>query len=448
MDVEAGKAVYKDTESNPSFHGGDGPIIVRTGTTFSAFMLVITAVIGAGVLSLPYSLAVLGYPGGIVCLLVFSWLTLYTSQLLADVNVVKGQRMRSYTQTVDAVLGRQGKIILAWLQQVNLVMTALAYSITASYALQTVATSVCDYQHVGAESCFDKYWKWACIFGAFQIIPCFIPNLDSTKWTAWLGAAMSFGYSSIALGRSIAEGNTHGSASGITDMTKSEKVFGIFNSLGAILFAYSFSMILPEIQDTIDEKRVKGGHIAAMKRTVNYAVTVMTLFYMAVAIAGYMAYGNDVAGNVLNSFVDPRWLVDMANIMVIVHMVPAYQVWSQPFFFYIEDNLPLWWPSRPALFRGWSFRLWFRPLYVVIVTVLSICMPFFSYIIGLVGAIGFWPTTVHFPVRMWIAVFNPSPRKKLWLEFLNVFCAIVTLFALIGAIQSIIVAWSSFTFFE
>ena len=43
-------------------------------------------------------------------------------------------------------------------------------------------------------------------------------------------------------------GNTHGSASGITDMTKSEKVFGIFNSLGAILFAYSFSMILPEIQ--------------------------------------------------------------------------------------------------------------------------------------------------------------------------------------------------------
>ncbi len=73
---------------------------------------------------------------------------------------------------------------------------------------RTVATSVCDYQHVGAESCFDKYWKWACIFGAFQIIPCFIPNLDSTKWTAWLGAAMSFGYSSIALGRSIAEGES------------------------------------------------------------------------------------------------------------------------------------------------------------------------------------------------------------------------------------------------
>ena len=73
--------------------------------------------------------------------------------------------------------------------------------------------------------------------------------------------------------------------------------------------------------------------------------------------------------------------------------------------------------------QGWTFRLWFRPLYVVIVTVLSICMPFFSYIIGLVGAIGFWPTTVHFPVRMWIAVFNPSPRKKLWLEVSPSCCA-------------------------
>lgn len=37
--------------------------------------------------------------------------------------------------------------------------------------------------------------------------------------------------------------------------------------------------ILPEIQDTIDDKQAGGGHITAMKRTVNWAVGVMTCFY-------------------------------------------------------------------------------------------------------------------------------------------------------------------------
>lgn len=91
---------------------------------------------GAGVLSLPYSVAMLGYPGGVAALLVFSWATLYTSQLLVDVNEVKGQRMRSYTQCVQAILGHRSMVALAVLQQSNLVLTALAYSITASYALQ------------------------------------------------------------------------------------------------------------------------------------------------------------------------------------------------------------------------------------------------------------------------------------------------------------------------
>lgn len=47
----------------------------------------------------------------------------------------------------------------------------------------------------------------------------------------------------------------------------------------------------------------------------------------AVAIAGYMAFGNDVPAYLLTGFDHPRWLITMANIMVVVHMLPAYQVW-------------------------------------------------------------------------------------------------------------------------
>lgn len=49
------------------------------------------------------------------------------------------------------------------------------------------------------------------------------------------------------------------------------------------------------LQDTI-KGSVRGGPVRAMKKTVNWSVSIMTVFYLAVAISGYMAYGNDVAG--------------------------------------------------------------------------------------------------------------------------------------------------------
>lgn len=431
--------------------------IRRTGGIWSTFLLVITAVIGSGVLSLPYSMAMLGWVAGGFLFLLFAWITLYTSQLLADCHIVDGRRTRCYITQVEAVMGPRHKVAITWIQQVNLVLTALAYSITATYALRNVATSVCEGRGMCSEDesgdvscggCFNSFWKWAVIHGTMQVLFSYIPNMDSSLWPCLIGALMSIGYSSIALGRAAAEGQHYGTVTGISGLSTSDKTFGVMNAFGAILFAYNFSMILPEIQDTIRDG-VAGGPIRAMRRTVNWSVAIMVGFYLAVAVSGYMAYGNDVAGNILNSFQTPRWLVDLANIMVIVHLIPAYQVWSQPFFFFLESNQQAWRGKRsvPRAFRGWTFRAWFRPAYVAAVTALTICVPFFSFVMGAVGAAGFWPATVYYPVEMWIRLYRPSKRHRFWLEVLNVFCLVCSIVALVGSVQQIIVSWSSFQFF-
>lgn len=58
-------------------------------------------------------------------------------------------------------------------------------------------------------------------------------------------------------------------------------VWNVLNGLGAVLFAYSFSFILLEIQDTIRTKRgVSSGPMGQMKRAVNIAFTIMSSFYV------------------------------------------------------------------------------------------------------------------------------------------------------------------------
>jgi amino acid permease len=64
-----------------------------------------------------------------------------------------------------------------------------------------------------------------------------------------------------------------------------------------------------------------------MKKAAMYGIGATTIFYISVGCAGYAAFGSDAPGNILTaSGMGPFWLVDIANICVIVHLIGAYQV--------------------------------------------------------------------------------------------------------------------------
>lgn len=73
-----------------------------------------------------------------------------------------------------------------------------------------------------------------------------------------------------------------------------------------------------------------------MKRAISGAVLVTTAFYMTVGCVGYSAFGDVAPVNVLivggsqHGFVNPSWLVDTANALVMINMLGGYQVSSSP----------------------------------------------------------------------------------------------------------------------
>lgn len=85
------------------------------------------------------------------------------------------------------------------------------------------------------------------------------------------------------------------------------------------------------------------------------------------------------------------------------------------------------------------FRLSWRTSFVVLVTSIGMTLPFFTDFLALLGALGYWPIVVYFPVEMHICQ-NKIPKattKWFGLQILSFTCLIVSLAAASGALQGL-----------
>ncbi|MED6222668.1 Amino acid permease [Stylosanthes scabra] len=331
----------------------------RTGSVWTASAHIITAVIGAGVLSLSWAIAQLGWVAGPAVMILFSLVTYYCSTLLCVCyrtgDPVNGKRNHTYMEAVRS-------------------------------------------------------------------------NLENKR--------------------------VKGSITGISvgTVSESQKVWRTFQSLGNIAFAYSYSMILIEIEDTIKSPPKES---TTMKKATFISVVVTTLFYMLCGCFGYAAFGDSSPGNLLTGFgfYNPFWLLDIANAAIVIHLVGAYQVYCQPIFSFVEKMAADRFPSSDFVnkeikipipgyhpYRLNLFRLVWRTIFVIITTLLSMLLPFFNDIVGVLGAVGFWPITVYFPVEMYIVQKKIPKWSTRWvcLHMLSFACLMVSVVAAAGSVAGII----------
>lgn len=66
-------------------------------------------------------------------------------------------------------------------------------------------------------------------------------------------------------------------------------------------------------------------------------------------------------------------------------------------------------------------------------------LPFFNAILGLLGAVAFWPLTVYFPVTMYIAQAQIQRGDGKWmvLQGMSMASLIVSLLAAVGSVADI-----------
>ena len=94
-------------------------------------------------------------------------------------------------------------------------------------------------------------------------------------------------------------------------------------------------------------------------------------------------------------FYEPYWLLMIAQLAVVIHLIGGYQVWTQPFLMACEAKLESTFPESKFLKAGFNMpagrnKVWrikyyilvWRSIYVVFTTIVAILAPFFNDIVG------------------------------------------------------------------
>ncbi|RHN82161.1 putative amino acid transporter, transmembrane domain-containing protein [Medicago truncatula] len=339
-------------------------------------------------------------------------------------------------------------------QYANLVGVTIGFTLTGSISMVAIQKCNCFHKYGHEADCSTTNYQFMAIFGIFEILLSQIPNFHELSWLSIVAAIMSFGYASIGIGLSIAKIAEEGYHinTGLTglvvgvDVTGTEKLWNTFQAIGNIAFAYCFSM--DTLKSSPPENQV-------MKKSSLVGIIITTFFYALCGLLGYAAFGNKAPGNFLTGFgfYEPYWLVDIGNLFIIIHLVGAYQVFAQPIFSAVERLGSKQWPQSKLMTKEYDvripfvgiwrmnmFRLTWRTIYVIITTLIAMILPFFNNVVGLLGAISFFPLTVYFPTEMYLTQAQVPKYSTIWIgmKLLSGFCLIVTLVAAVGSIEGIV----------
>jgi hypothetical protein len=84
-------------------------------------------------------------------------------------------------------------------------------------------------------------------------------------------------------------------------------------------------------------------------------------------------------------------------------------------------------------------------MYVCVTTAVAMLLPFFGSVIGLIGAISFWPLVVFFPVEMYVAQRGVARWSARWvlLQSLSAGCFVVSVSAAAGSIAGVVEAFKA-----
>ncbi|AEE33815.1 Transmembrane amino acid transporter family protein [Arabidopsis thaliana] len=390
---------------------------------YSAFHNV-TAIVGAGVLGLPYAMSELGWGPGVV-VLILSWvITLYTFwQMIEMHEMFEGKRFDRYHELGQAAFGKKlGLYIVVPLQLLVETSACIVYMVTGGESLKKIhQLSVGDYE------CRKlKVRHFILIFASSQFVLSLLKNFNSISGVSLVAAVMSMSYSTIAWVASLTKGVANNVEYGYKRRNNTSVPLAFLGALGEMAFAYAGHNVVLEIQATIPSTPENPSKRPMWKGAI-VAYIIVAFCYFPVALVGFWTFGNNVEENILKTLRGPKGLIIVANIFVIIHLMGSYQVYAMPVFDMIESVMIKKWHFSPTRVLRFTIRWTF----VAATMGIAVALPHFSALLSFFGGFIFAPTTYFIPCIIWLILKKPKRFSLSWC--INWICIILGVLVMIIA---------------
>ncbi|TXG68044.1 hypothetical protein EZV62_009319 [Acer yangbiense] len=244
---------------------------------------------------------------------------------------------------------KNSNIVLWFASKSALLWAGVAYVITTSTSMREGHEAPCSYGET----------IYMLIFGLVQILISQTPDFHSMEWLSIVASIMSFAHCFIGFGLSFAEviaenGRTKGSITGVPEASIADKL----------------CLWKPCARKSLDRIRVLRALLT---------LPMLALFFI--------------------------W---WEHIRVKVYTQPVFafgETWFTKKFptsrfvnnFYTFKNIP---PLPPLKIN--LLRVCFRTAYVASTTAVAMIFPYFNDVLGVLGALNFWPLAIYFPVEMYM----------------------------------------------
>ncbi|PKA46323.1 Amino acid permease 6 [Apostasia shenzhenica] len=280
---------------------GDGEFDELNGASFAgAVFNLSTTVIGAGIMSLPATMKVLGLVPGIAMIIFFAFLTEASIELLIRFSRVG--KSTSYGEVMGDSFGGTGKMLLQICVVINNIGSMVVYMIIIGDVLS--GTSSSGVHHYGVlEGWFGEHW-WNERFFVLLVttLVIFAPlvsfkRVDSLRYTSALSVALAVVFVVITAGIAVVK-MLNGSIQMpnffpvMSDLTSVWNLFTVVPILvTAFVCHYNVHIIDNELEDS-----------SQIKPIVRTSLALCSSVYIATSFFGYLLFGEFTLHDVLANF--------------------------------------------------------------------------------------------------------------------------------------------------
>ena len=247
----------------------------------------------AGLVALPYSMAYLGWAGGLILFATATATSFYSGQLL--INCQDATRQSTYSDLGDDIMGDGWS--LRWVRPFQGIVFATVVIATVIGMGQLLGTM--DQEYDGTQDVSNS--AWIAISGLMLLIASLAPNVEKS-WTVSLVGTIATLVAVVLLivGSGVAIGKNADDVSyGRPDGSSRDYAIGVLESFGIVAFVYGGHSVIPDVHHSLGHETAHGSR-SAMTKAWRFSYCIIAPSYLIVLCLAYAAFGSSVSAFVIN----------------------------------------------------------------------------------------------------------------------------------------------------